>query len=53
MKATVERHCWRGETVIIVTTGVLVIVIIMSVLELFINVMTQRANGQLECVVPE
>jgi len=51
MKATVERNCWRGETVIIGTTVVLVviIIIIMSILELFIYVMTQQANGQLEC----
>jgi hypothetical protein len=50
MKATVERNFWLGEMVIVVTTVVLVIIIIMSILELFLYVLTQKTNGQLECM---
>ena len=56
MKTTVERSCWRVGKVITVTTVVLLIIIIiitiiMSALELFIYVLTQQANGQLERIL--
>jgi hypothetical protein len=46
---TEERNYALCESVIIVTPGVTVIIILMSFLELFIYLLTQQANGQLEC----